>query len=431
MLIFSEHITQRLQYVVRFVFEEFLGIHADITSDKEFFVKADVPKLSYLSHRVNNEFNIYPDSLLFETGIIDKHPELRTWNDLPVIFSGKGLSDMPFDVFAAVFFLLTRYEEYHPFIPDRYGRFPATKSVSFKNAFLERAIIDRWIIAFFSRFKKKYPELKSNERNFTFIPTIDVDSQYAYLHKGLFRCLGGALNSIIRLDFSKLKERLEVLSLKRPDPFYTFARIREIHSDHNLITFFLTAGYGKYDKGIYPGKKAFSELVSEVSEFSHLGLHPSWKSNKKNIILEKELRTLENISGKQITRSRQHYLKIALPDTYNKLADLGITGDYSMGYASHPGFRAGTCTPFLFYDLLNERETTIRIYPFQVMDRTLKDYLCLSPTEAVHKISELITEVREVNGTFISIWHNDAFSDSGEWEEWLEVYKKLLELAGR
>ena len=119
---------------------------------------------------------------------------------------------------------------------------------------------------------------------------------------------------------------------------------------------------------------------------------------------------------------------IEFPRTYNTLSSLGIAEDYSMGYASHTGFRAGTCTPFHFYDLKSEQETSLVIYPFQVMDRTLKDYMNLQPAEATQKIAEMIEEVRAVNGTFISIFHNEAFSDTGEWEGWLEVYKKFIQI---
>ena len=100
-----------------------------------------------------------------------------------------------------------------------------------------------------------------------------------------------------------------------------------------------------------------------------------------------------------------------------------------MGYPSQTGFRAGTCTPFHFYDLRKEAETPLVIYPFQVMDRTLKDYMKLRPAQAINKINEIIGEIRAVNGTFISIWHNDTFSDAGEWQGWLEVYENLLRAA--
>jgi hypothetical protein len=429
MLIYSEHITPRLQYVIRFIFDEFLGIKTNITSDKELFINEDQPKISYAPERIEDEFNISPVGLLYENNIRNIDTELKKWHQLPVIFPVDNQANLPFDLFAAVFFLLTRYEEYLPFKPDRYKRFPATESICYQNGFLEISIIDRWILAFFELLKEKYPELQLQERTYAFIPTVDVDIPYAYLNKGTLRCIGGAFKSLIYLDFNKLKERFNVLRGKQEDPFYTFDKIRELHPDGGLITFFLTSGYGRYDKGINPRKDSFKEMITEIAAFSQIGLHPSYHSGRNITILKKELQTLNLIAEKEITRSRQHYLKLDFPSTYNRLSESGITEDYSMGYASHPGFRAGTCTPFCFYDLLNDCETFLKIYPFQIMDRTLKDYLHLAPDEAIEKISRIVQEVRDVNGTLITIWHNDSFSDSGEWEGWLEVYTKLLQFA--
>jgi hypothetical protein len=342
-----------------------------------------------------------------------------TWNGLKTIFPVPGKADLPFDLFAGVFYLMTRYEEYLPFKGDKYGRFPAEESIAFQNGFLEQAIIDRWVLKFFNILKGRYPGLNTPEKNFMFIPTVDVDMPYEYLCKGTVRSLGGAMRSL-------LKERSAVIRGKRQDPFDTYDRIQEIHERPGLITFFLTAGYGKYDKGIDPSLEEFKKIVNDVSLFSFIGIHPSWESNNKSGLFAQELNTLSSIAGKSITRSRQHYLIIEFPRTYQQLSAMGINEDYSMGYPSQTGFRAGTCTPFHYYDLQKEAEASLIIYPFEVMDRTLKDYMKLNPAEAINQINEIIGEVRSVNGTFISIWHNDTFSDSDEWQGWLEVYENLL-----
>ncbi|NJO89826.1 MAG: hypothetical protein HC831_13425 [Chloroflexia bacterium] len=59
---------------------------------------------------------------------------------------------------------------------------------------------------------------------------------------------------------------------------------------------------------------------------------------------------------------------------------MGITNDYSMGYSSHPGFRAGTCTPFYFFNLKTDEKTNLKITPFAVMDVGFIDYLKCSTT---------------------------------------------------
>jgi hypothetical protein len=111
------------------------------------------------------------------------------------------------------------------------------------------------------------------------------------------------------------------------------------------------------------------------------------------------------------------------------LIENDILDDYTMGYASQPGFRASICTPYYFYDLDVERETPLRINPFAVMDGTLKDYMDLTPADAFEIIDNLITEVKKVNGVFISLWHNESLSDKLRWKGWRNLYEKLLEKA--
>jgi hypothetical protein len=100
-----------------------------------------------------------------------------------------------------------------------------------------------------------------------------------------------------------------------------------------------------------------------------------------------------------------------------------------MGYASEPGFRAGICDPFFFYDLDMETETKLKIHPFQVMEGTLKDYMHLSTDQSLIRIKKLIDEVRTVNGTFISIWHNESLSNNKQWAGWDKVYEEMIEYA--
>jgi hypothetical protein len=60
------------------------------------------------------------------------------------------------------------------------------------------------------------------------------------------------------------------------------------------------------------------------------------------------------------------------------------------------------------------------------MDRTLKDYLGLDHQDSKAVIRDLVASVKSVNGTFSTIWHNEAFSDKGEWKGWLDLYREML-----
>jgi hypothetical protein len=223
--------------------------------------------------------------------------------------------------------------------------------------------------------------------------------------------------------------RRAVLAGELKDPYDTFDEMGKIHSGRGLmpIVFFLTSGYGKYDKSISPQNKTFRELVARTMKFGHPAIHPSYRSAGKPAVLEREIRTLSSIAGTGIVDSRQHYLKFNLPQSYRQYLEAGIRQEYSMGFASHCGFRAGTSRPFHFYDLENEQETLLKVIPFQLMDRTLKDYMQLSPDAARKRIMKMVDAVRKVKGTLVTIWHNDAFSEQGEWQGWKGVYLDMLD----
>jgi hypothetical protein len=100
-----------------------------------------------------------------------------------------------------------------------------------------------------------------------------------------------------------------------------------------------------------------------------------------------------------------------------------------MGYSGQPGFRASICSPFYFYDLDIDKQTDLKIIPFAAMEATFKYYLKATPQEAIKEINELIDVVKLVNGTFVSVWHNESLSEQGLWKGWKEVYINVLEKA--
>jgi hypothetical protein len=100
-----------------------------------------------------------------------------------------------------------------------------------------------------------------------------------------------------------------------------------------------------------------------------------------------------------------------------------------MGYASQPGFRAGIAMPFLFFDLVKDETTTLTIHPVTLMDVTMKDYLRLNPVESLEKIKKMIRIIQQVNGEFVSLWHNESLGNTGRWEGWRPVYEEMVKMA--
>ncbi len=432
LLVYSHSITPRLNYIFRHVLTRILGLEVGFTSKVEEFIAHDGLKFSYTRQALGNELFVKNNELLFNQGIDYLEINVVQWDDVPCFFQTNPGSDVPFDIFAASFYLISRYEEYLPHVKDEHERFPASESLAYQNKFLDLPVIDIWAMKFGELLRKAFPkfeeELKNDKRRFDFISTIDVDMAFKFKHKGFTRNVGGIVKDLSQFNISELWMRFLVVFGLHKDPYDVYDKLIGMRKKFDIRTlfFFLLGEYGTYDKNISPGNSNYRLLIKNIADYCTVGIHPSYMSMKKEQKIKKEQSLLQSIVNFPITKSRQHYLRVALPETYQHLVDLEIKQDYSMGYASQFGFRAGTCTPFYFYDLDFEIQTPLKVFPFAAMDVTLKDYLNFTPKKSYITIMHLANEVRKVRGTMITVFHNESVSGTGQWRGWSKLYESLL-----
>lgn len=430
-LIYSHKITPRIRYIFKHIVTRTLLIPVSFTSKVEEFVAHNGPKISYAKTPLGNEFFIKSNELLFEQGVNDLDIIIRNWENVPCFFATNSKSSIPYDIFAASFYLISRYEEYLPHVKDKHGRFTAEQSLAFKKGFLEKPVVDIWAFKFLQVLKEKFPEYEYSKRNYNYISTIDIDNAFAYKHKSFVRNVGGYLNDIFKFRILNVVSRLAVNLNLKSDPYHTFNTILRLQNRYNVKTifFFLVGDYTTFDTNVSVSKSKYRLLIKEMVDYARVGLHPSYFSMQNSALIKKEKERLESITNTPLKSSRQHYLRFSLPETYQLLIDLEIEEDYSMGYASNVGFRAGTCTPFYFYDLDFEIQTPLKVFPFALMDTTLNDYMKLTPKQSLGRIRDLRNEVKAVNGTFITLFHNETLSDYLRWKGWKRLYESMLKIA--
>ncbi len=430
MLIYTHKITPRLNYTFKQFFVRILKIPVSFTTDVSEFISHEGLKLTYTKKPLGNEFYIKSNELLFEQGVNNIDLSMSKWDDIPCFFNNNMKGIVPFDIFAASFYLLSRYEEYLPYVQDENERFPANESLAYQHKFLNKPLVDIWAMKFLKLLKEKFPGYTFEDRKFEMISTIDVDNAFAYKHKGFVRNLGGFIKDFFNFRIDKIIDRIAVLLRIRKDPFDTFNEILEISKKNKIKTifFFLVGDYTTYDTNVSSSNNVYRSLIKSVADYVAVGLHPSYFTMTSSDKLKKEKKKLEQIVNQPIVKSRQHYLRLKLPETYQNLIDLDIEEDHSMGYAKEYGFRASTCTPFYFYDLDFEIQTPLKIFPFAVMDTTLNDHLEMVPAVAKSKILQLREEVKQVNGTFITLFHNETLSGKGRWKGWSKIYHTIFNL---
>jgi hypothetical protein len=369
--------------------------------------------------------------LLYDKGIKEFTLDKGIYKEVPVLFVTDEESDFYFDIFSAIFYMITRYEEYLPFKTDKFKRFQPQCSIAFEHNFIEEPIVEIWAGLFKDFLKSQFPNTEFIQpQNFNYLPTIDVDATFSYRHYNPIQTLASFARELFTFKWKSLVHRfLSILHIAK-DPFDNFDYLKQVLQQYTTkpIFFFLSGNRGKYDKNNPINTTVVKHIINNVEQYAEIGLHPSFASNKKIKTIHKEKVNLESIINKSITKSRQHYLILNFPKTYQNLGKLEIFEDYSLGYAPTPGFRAGTCTPFNFFDLSLNKETELRVIPFQAMDVTFKTYIKSTPAEVEKKLTEFYYKVKKVNGTFAVIWHNDTFPNTNEGRQWRKVFENLLKL---
>jgi hypothetical protein len=190
--IYCPTITPRLRYIADLVFNEFLGLNYEITDDRRKLGKHTV--INYSGENIANSFRIIPHTLLFETGIIRREIIVGKWKNLPVFFSEQGEQDFPFDILAASFYLVSRYEEYLDYTPDEHGRYTSASSLAFRNGFLDIPVIELWIKELSKALVMKFRQLAFKRNEFQSVVTIDSDEAFAYKGRNLLRSVEGLVN---------------------------------------------------------------------------------------------------------------------------------------------------------------------------------------------------------------------------------------------
>lgn len=432
MLILVPKITNRLYYIFELMLKDELGIDFKFTTDKDSYLSHEGAKLHYGKYPMPEESGLYQQAanILFEHDIADQDVKICNYKESKAIypvFNEKSL--FPFDIFAASFYIISRYEEYLPHVSDNYNRFQPQDSILYKMEMMERPVINLWSIDLGNELVARYPEITLKKKTFRFVPTYDVDAAWAYRNKGFFRTTLSLFRDILRFDKNEIKYRWDVLRKKKMDPFDTFEYQIKLQKELKLspLYFILCGDYNTNDKNISIKNKEFQQLIKYLGDYALVGIHPSFSSYLNKNMIKEEISRLSDVLKREVTISRQHFLRLSLPSSYQILIELDITDDYTMGYASQAGFRAGYADTFKFFDLENDMKTKLNIHPFALMDGTMRDYLNLDVQESYEKAKKLVDEVENVNGTFILLWHNETLSGEKRWEGWITLYRKILD----
>lgn len=432
-IVYSEQMSPRLQYAVQVVFNHILKVPdpVNFTNDRGYFLSASAAKINYSNQEIKQGLHIIPSGFLFQNKIKAEFPGITDGQYSKAIFPTEGSKDFNYDPFAAVFYMASRYEEYLPHQTDQYGRFAPEKVFSFQHQFYLKPMCHYWAEEIKDKLSAQFPDFEFPEKSFRAMATIDVDNGYAYRGKGAIRTFGAYAKDVLRFKFKSVVERTHVITGHKKDPFNYYKFQKKVCTTHGIpLRYFVLCGNdGEHDHSLDTSSMSFKKLVKKLRFCGKVGLHPSYLSNGNPAVLKSEVKLLSKILRKKVVHSRQHFVKLKFPDTYQNLLKVGIKKDYSMGYPNYPGFRACMAEPYPFYNLAEEQITNLTLVPFQLMDSQYYDYKKLSAKLAMPEILAMMEEVKKVAGLFVFIWHDRSFAPWVEYEGWKNAFENVVKAA--
>jgi hypothetical protein len=411
LLVYIPKQTPRINYIFRHICGRILGFKVKFTSKVEDFIAFEGVKFSYAKKRLGNEVYIQKFGLLEELGINDLNFSMDIWEDVPCFFRVSSESDIPFDIFSASFYLVTRYEEYQPHVKNDVDSYPIEESLAYQHEFLKTPVVDVWAYKLKNILVAKFPDLKFPEKKFKSHFLISVSKAFKHRHNGFVRFVGGTLRDLFQLQLKSMFDRFKTMLRLQQDPYDIYDELIKFAKQNKLQLdfYFQLSNYSRYTKGISYNKRIYHKLIKSMGDYGDLGLLPGFEALYSFEILKKEKKRWESIVNRSLSKALIKNYHLNFPDAYLNFNKLDIEEDFSMGYQRNIGFRAGTCTSFQFYDLNLEQVSGLIVQPYVLNSNVLRG---LDVYEKIDELKSLKSSIKRVDGQMNLIFENSDFADS-------------------
>lgn len=425
-LVYTPVVKPRIKYIFNHFFCFRMQKEVSYTSDLSVFIAHSGPKMSYGDKPLGNEFFVRAHGLLAEQGVNDVGISVFDWDGLPAFFAGNAKSVIPFDFFAASFYLISRYEEYQPYVSDALGRFTSEQSLAHKHNFLHLPLVDLWFERFLNTWNTFFELSQEKPESCESTLVLEIPEIFAYKSKVFLRTFFEVLYDFFSLRFGLIFDRIMVFLKFRKDPLEGLQDwIAQLLAKQTSVqVFVLFSRLGIHDRSLGVFNKRHQEEIKSFSDYAPTAPLASHESSIYPNKLQKDVERFSSLIHRPIESIRQHKLVLRFPDTYRLFATLGIKNDYSMQYSDNEGFRSSTAFPFRFYDLGDEQQTPLNVYT-----------VCLSEAHIrkqrhSRKMRQLFYQYQnrlaELNAPFIVALTNSSFNSRTKNNLFLTTVSKLF-----
>ncbi len=413
----------RLRYVLNLVLTRILGLPYTLLPIGEYRAEQHFPALNYTSLMLKEAISL-PNTGLLALDTIEEIPLRIQEGSIPYLFyySVSATSyQIPYDLFAAVFWLVSEYEKYQAPPLDKHGRYDLRQLPSAALKLDQFPLVHLYAEHLWQVLQQHAGDrvrLERSPRQFVCQYTFDIDFPWKYRYKGLAVSGSGFGKDLLQGAWERMGERWQALVHQR-DPNDTFGLIYEHFPVDQTRFFFLLDRNAPEDSRFTWRHPQYRTLIEQIVAKGYpVGIHPSYTSYLDPERLRMETEALADLVGTEVRASRQHFLRYQLPQTYRYLRQLGIWHEYTPCRFTDGGFPNGMALPYPWFDLVANEASDLLLHPAQIMDRTLQQYLGLSPEAATERVNQLLSATKAVRGTFLFLLHNDSLSESEEWKGW-------------
>ena len=399
------------KYILDIVFNEFLGVKFSLE------IGGDDYEIILSNHKVltikDTFFNKYPTDL-----------EYLKEENIP-----KSIKEL--DIFAACFFMLTRWEEYVNKTRDEHNRFPAYASLAYREGFLDKPIVNKLIEEFKQQLLDLDNSLVFKEQEFEFVLTHDVDEIYRW--NSLVQVLRVALGDLvkrknIKLAFDRVLEYILIKKGLKKDPFDTFDWLMDKSESIGIKSrfYFMSGGITEHDNRYKIDEEKSLKIIEKIKNRDHIiGIHPSYNAYNDFQQLKKEKELLEQTTNQKIREGREHYLRFEVPTTWQIWEDNGMHIDSTCGYADREGFRCGTGDEFSVFNILTRKKLNLKERPLIYMDdNRLSGERIYSEEKLIKNIEYLKNEAKYYKMKFTILFHQSIFIEKINYKS---VYETVIQ----
>lgn len=347
---------------------------------------------------------------------------------------------LPLDIFGAVFFMLSRYEEAVSTDRDQHDRFPATASIAYKALFLDRPIVDEYGEILRSAMRQLWPAVEHKPRQAQTLVSCDVDMPFAF-HASLKRTVRQVGGDILkRHSFTKAASTCASSwqahrGNYKSDPYRAgidFIMDTNERAGRSVVFYFIAENTDlRLDNRVSLDEPRMRALLREIHSRGHeIGIHPGYHAYRDPEATTRSVATLrkvldnEGIDQPRIG-GRQHFLRWESSITARICDESGLDYDSTLGYADRPGFRCGTSREYPLYDLHRRKALRLRERPLIVMECTIAgdQYMGLGYTIPTLELMMTFRDrCHKFAGNFVLLWHNSELREQAA----KDIYSSLI-----